>query len=157
MKVRFSFLRASALLLGLGAAVLTTSCEDVAENPSPNSKTQLLTADPWHITAYTRTTGGSTATNYLPTVFPNSCERDDRYTFKTNGVQERTEGPTACSGSTPSSVVGTYPWNFNSGQTQLTIGGTTFEVVQLTESALQLRSTRTSGGVTIVDNVTYAN
>jgi len=35
MKVRFSFLRASALLLGLGAATLT-SCEDVAENPAPN-------------------------------------------------------------------------------------------------------------------------
>lgn len=156
MNVRFSFLRASALLLVAGAAVLS-ACEDIAENPAPNSKTQLLTADPWHITAYTRTTGGGAATNYLPTVFPNSCERDDRYTFKTTGVQERTEGPTACGGGSSSTVVGTYPWDFNSSQTQLTIGGTTFDVVQLNGSTLQLRSTRTSGGVTIVDNVTYAN
>jgi hypothetical protein len=157
MKIRFSFLRASALMLGLGTAVLTTSCEDVTENPSPNGKTQLLIAGPWHITAYTRSTGGSAATNYLTTVFPRSCERDDRYTFKTTGVQERTEGPTACGSGNSSTVVGTYPWDFNSGQTQLTIGGTTFELVQLTESALQLRSTRTSSGVTIVENVTYAN
>lgn len=156
MKIRFSLLRASTLLLTLGAAVLT-SCEDATENPTPSGKIQLLTAGPWHITAYTRSTGSGAAANYLPTAFPNSCERDDRYTFKTNGVQERTEGPTACGGGNSSTVVGTYPWDFNSSQTQLTIGGTTFEVVQLSESALQLRSTRTSSGVTIVDNVTYVN
>lgn len=156
MKFRLPVLRVASLVL-VGATAVLTSCEDVAENPSPNSKTQLLTAGPWHITAYTRSTGSGAATDYLTTVFPQSCERDDRYTFKTTGVQERTEGSTACSGSTPSSVVGTYPWNFNSGQTQVTIGGTTFDLVQLTESALKLRSTRTSGGVTIVDNVTYAN
>ena len=157
MKVRFSFLRASALLLGLGAATLTSSCEDVAEIPSPNTKTQLLTAGPWHITAYTRSTGGGAATDYLSTVFPRSCERDDRYSFKTNGVQERTEGPTACGSGSSSTVVSTYTWDFNSSQTQLTIGTTPFELVRLTDSALQLRSTRTSGGVTIVENVTYAN
>jgi|GEM_PF-2706952 len=156
MKLRFSALRAAALLLLVATAALT-ACEDVAENPAPNSKTQLLTADAWHITAYTRSTGGAAATSYLPTVFPRSCERDDRYTFKTTGVQERTEGPTSCGSTSSSFVVGTYTWDFNSAQTQLTIGSTTFELVQLTESALQLRSTRTSGGVTIVDNVTYAN
>jgi hypothetical protein len=156
MKVRFSFLRASALLLALGAAALT-ACEDVTENPSPNGKTQLLTDGPWHITAYTRSAGSGAATDYLPTVFPRSCERDDRYTFKTTGVQERTEGPSACGSGTSSTVVGTYPWDFNSAQTQLTIGGTTFDLVQLTSSTLQLRSTRTSGGVAIVENITYAN
>ncbi|MDO7873251.1 hypothetical protein Q5H93_00795 [Hymenobacter sp. ASUV-10] len=156
MKLRFSVSRAATLLL-LGATSALTACEDVAENPAPNTKTQLLTADPWHITTYTRSTGGGTATNYLATAFPRSCERDDRYTFKTNGVQERTEGPAACGGGNSSTVVGTYPWNFNSSQTQLTLGGTTFELVQLTESSLQLRSTHTSSGVAIVETVTYAN
>ena len=156
MKFRISVLRASALLL-VGATAVLSACDETAENPSPSGKTQLLTAGPWHITAYTRTTGNGPATNYLTTEFPRSCERDDRYTFKINGVQERTEGPTSCGSGGSATVVGTYTWDFNSSQTQLTVAGITFDVVQLSDSTLQLRWTRTSGGVTIVDNVTYAN
>ncbi|MBF9142934.1 lipocalin family protein [Hymenobacter properus] len=156
MTKRYSFLKKIALLSAVTAALLT-GCQKDTESPAPASKTQLLTSDPWHITAYTRTTGSAAAVDYLPTAFPTACERDDRYAFNTNGVQIRTEGPTACSGNTSQTVVGTYPYNMNSAQTQLTIGGTTFDIVTLTADAMQLRSTRTSNGTTIVDNVTYAN
>jgi hypothetical protein len=157
MKLRSS-LRRKLTLLFLATGSLLTACQDEAENPAPDAKTQLLTTEgPWHITAYTRTTGSGAAANYLNLIFPDACERDDRYTFKTTGVEERTEGPTACTGNAATTVVGTYPWNFNSAQTQLTIGSITFDIVQLTATAIQLRWTRTSNGVTLVDNVTYAN
>jgi hypothetical protein len=156
MTKRYSFLKKVALLSAAVAALLT-GCQKDAETPAPTSKTQLLTSDPWHITAYTRTTGSAAAADYLATAFPTTCERDDRYAFNSNGVQIRTEGPTACSGNNSQTVVGTYPYNLNSAQTQLTIGGTTFDIVTLSADVLHLRSTRTSGGTTIVDNVTYAN
>ncbi len=150
--------------LVLAATLLTTGllldgCDTAAVAPTPsNTKVANLTISPWHITSYTRATGSGTATDYLPTAFPSSCQRDDRYIFKTNGVQERTEGPTACaSSSTSSTVVSTYTWDFNSNQTQITIGTVTFDVVQLTADVMELRSSRTNGGVTTVDDVRYAN
>lgn len=155
MKNRYSLLCKSALLLAVAAGFLT-GCDKVSETAAPN-KTQVLTGSTWHITAYTRATGSNAPVNYLNTAFSTACERDDRYAFGTNGVQVRTEGPTACAGNTTSTVVGTYPWNLNSAQTQLTIGNTTFELVQLSASALQLRTTRSSGGVTVTDNVSYAD
>ena len=150
--------------LWLAGALLTTGlvldgCDTTAVAPTPsNTKVANLTVSPWHITSYTRATGSGAAADYLPTAFPSSCTRDDRYTFKNNGVQERTEGPVSCAGSSgPSTVVGTYPWNFNSSQTQLTIGTVTFDVMQLTADAMELRSSRTSSGVTTVDDVRYEN
>lgn len=156
MKHRSSILRKFALLLAVAAASLT-GCQKDTVAPAPASKTQFLTAGPWHITAYSRATGSAAATDYFASAFPAACERDDRYAFGTNGVEIRTEGPTACTGNTSTTVVGTYPWNMNSGQSQLTIGGTTFDVVQLTADAMQLRSSRTSNGATVVDTITYAN
>ncbi|MBO2008483.1 lipocalin family protein [Hymenobacter negativus] len=155
MNKHYSFLTKIALLFAV-ATVLLTGCEKDMETPAA-SKTKLLTSGPWHITAYTRTTGNSAAADYLATAFPTACERDDRYTFNTNGVEIRTEGPTACGNNSSQTVVGTYPWNMDAAQTQLTIGGTAFDIVRLTADAMQLRSTRTSNGTTIVDNVTYAN
>ena len=155
MKNRYFLLCKSALLLAVAAYSLT-GCDKVTETATPN-KTQVLTGSTWHITAFTRATGSNAPVNYLNTAFPAACERDDRYDFKTNGTQIRTEGPSACAGNTSSTVVGTYSWNLNSAQTQLTIGGTTFEITQLSASAMQLRSTRTTGGTTVTDNVTYAD
>ena len=152
MKIYSALCRKAALLFVLTGIALT-GCQKDTEPASP-SKTQMLTGSPWHITAYTRTTGSGAPANYLNTVFPNACERDDRYAFNTNGTQIRTEGPTACSGNTSQTVVGTYPWNLNSAQTQLTIGNTTFDVVQLSADALQLR---TVAGNTPIDNITYVN
>jgi hypothetical protein len=156
MKNRYFSFRKMVLLLVVAAASLT-GCEQDNEPAAPN-KTQLLTGGgPWHITTYTRSTGSAAPANYLNTVFPNACERDDRYAFSSNGTQIRTEGPTACSGNNSQTVVGTYPWNLNASQTQLTIGSTTFDIVQLNDDALHLRWTHTSGGVTVVDNVNYTN
>ena len=155
MKNDTSLLR-HALRFGVVAMLLLASCQSDTETAVP-SKTQLLTGSTWHITAYTRASGSAAPANYFATAFPNACERDDRYTFNTNGVQVRIEGLSACSGNTTQTVVGTYPWQLNAAQTQLTLGGTTFELVRLTASALQLRSTRNNGGVTVTDEVTYAD
>jgi|SRR6476661_83885 len=148
-------------LLCILATATVVSCDTDTEDPAPNSKTQLLTASPWRITSWTRTTGSGAPVDQLPS---QTCQRDDRYSFGTNGVMTRTEGPTACGSGNSQTVVLTAPWSFNSAQTTLTIGsanmGATsipYEVVRLTTDVMQLRYTRTSSGQTVVDDVNYAN
>jgi hypothetical protein len=151
-----------ALLFALGALTFS-ACQSDTETVAPAAtKTQQLTAGPWHITAWTKTTGSGTPADQLAPL--SACQKDDRYTFGTNGVLTRTEGPTACGSGNSQTVVSTSPWNFNSTQTVLTIGsaamGATsipYDVVLLTADNLQLRYTRTSGGSTVVDNIVYAN
>lgn len=158
-----NILRRLAVFCMLATTALV-GCETDKENPVPNNKTALLTASPWHITAWTRSTGTGAATNYLNTAMPSNCERDDRYEFMTNATLIRREGPTSCGGGTSQTIVSTSPWNFAGNQTQLVIGaanmGTstiTYDIVRLTDSFMDLRYTRTSSGTTIVDNISYAN
>ncbi len=102
------------VLLALTAGVLLIAgcAKDPETAPSAPSKTSLLTNNvQWHITSYTRTMGSAAPTDRQD---PAACARDDRYTFGTNGVQIRYEGPLACAGSTPNVVINTAPWNFNS-------------------------------------------
>jgi len=150
-----------ALFCVLGAATLA-GCGTDTEDPAPSSKTQLLTASPWRITSWTRTTGTGMPADQLPA---QACQRDDRYSFGTNGVMTRTEGPTACtSGGNSSTVVLTAPWNFNADQSILTLGSANmgassipYEVVRLTSDVMQLRYSRSVSGQPVVDNVNYAN
>ena len=76
-------------------------------------------------------------------------------------MQIRYEGPLACAGSTPNAGVNTAPWNFNSTQTQLTIGaGSTaipYDLVVLNSDRLELRWTRTSNSQTVMNDIQYAN
>lgn len=148
-------------LLTILAAASLTACDTESETPSPTGKVQLLTAGPWHITSWTRTTNGGTPANQMSA---QACQRDDRYTFGSNGVMTRTEGPTACGSGNSQTVVLTAPWNFNSSQTVLTLGSANmgastipYEVVRLTADAMQLRYSRTSNGNALVDEVNYVN
>jgi hypothetical protein len=158
-----NILRRFAVLCVLATTALV-GCDTDIEGPAQSSKASLLTALPWHITAWTRSTGSAAATNYLNTAMPSSCERDDRYEFLANGTMNRREGPTSCGSGTSQTIVSNSPWNFNAAQTTLTIGsanmGTTtitYDVVRLTSDVMDLRYTRTSGGTTIVDNISYRN
>jgi hypothetical protein len=144
----FSLLASSALV----------GCDGDKETPAPDNKTSLLTASPWRMTAWTRTTG-STTTNVYNNL--SACEKDDRYAFGTNGVLTRTEGQVPCGSRAAQAVVSTSPWNFNSAQTQLSIGSAsmgatsiTYDVVRLTSDVLQIR---TVAGNTNIDDITYLN
>jgi hypothetical protein len=152
-----NMLRKAALFSLLASAALV-GCEGDKETPAPDNKTSLLTAGPWRITAWTRTTGSTTSNVYnsLPT-----CEKDDRFAFGTNGVLTRTEGPVPCGSRAAQAVVSTSPWNFNSARTQLIIGSVgmgatsiTYDVVRLTSDVLQIR---TVAGNTNIDDITYQN
>ncbi|GAA4352360.1 hypothetical protein GCM10023185_11940 [Hymenobacter saemangeumensis] len=147
-------------LLAILATATLVACDTETEGPAPNTKTQLLTADPWRMTSWTSTTGSGSPVDQMPA---QACQRDDRYSFGTNGVMTRTEGPLPCSGNSQT-VVLTAPWNFNSGQTILTIGAANmgastipYEVVRLTADEMQLRYSRSVNMQTVVDNVNYVN
>jgi hypothetical protein len=155
---RTTFTRIS-LAVATGVLLLAGCAKDTETAPSAPSKISMLTSGgPWRITSYTRTVGSAAPTDRQD---PAACARDDRYTFSSNGVQTRNEGPLACAGSTPNAVVNTAPWNFNSDQTQITIGsGSTaiaYSLVALNSDRMELRWTRTSNGQNVVDNILYMN
>lgn len=139
-------------------ALSLSGCQKDSETIAPsNTNTTKLTASAWHITSYTRTIGSGVAVSFPTDVFPQNCSRDDRYTFKSTKVVERNEYAQACGNNAPQSIIETFPWDFNSAQTQLILNGVPFDVVQLTSDIMQLRWTRMSNGATVVDNVSYAN
>ena len=149
-----------SLAVATGLLLLAGCAKDTETVPSAPSKITLLAdGGPWAISAYTRTTGSAAAVDLRPAA---ACARDDRYVFGRNGVITGTEGPLVCnSSSTSATVVSTQPWNFNSTQTQLTIGtasnGVPYDVVQLDANGLKLRWSRTSNSQLVVDYLEYRN
>lgn len=144
-------------------ALSLSGCEKDNETGTPaTTLTQKLTANPWHITSWTRTDNGGAPRDLMPTA---ACERDDRFTFSTNGTLSHTEGPTSCNGGPSTQAVEQpRPWSFNADQTILNIGAagmgtsnTPYKIVQLTGDVMQLSYTRTSSGHNLIDNIRYEN
>ena len=145
------------LLLFALVGLSLTGCQKDSENSPSQSKTTLLRASAWHITGYTRSVNGGSASDYLSMVFPNTCERDDRYSFKSTGVVERNEYSNACGNSTPQSIVGTYAYTLSSDGTSLVMGSITFDVTRLTADVMELRHRYTSNGNNYIELIDYAN
>ena len=151
------------LLFGALLALSLASCQKETETAAPTkTKTQQLTALPWHITSWTVTAGSGTPQDKLATL--PVCQRDNRFVFNTNGVRNELEGPTQCSAGTPQTLVDTRAWNFNTTQTVLSVATsnmssavTPYEVVTLNNDAMQLRYSRSVSSVQTVDVITYAN
>jgi hypothetical protein len=159
----------STYLLGVSLVLVVAACgkkDDPTPTPSFSAKTTLLTTPKWRITAVAATTtfGTQTVTSDGYTGQP-ACVKDDYIKFNTDLTAVKDEGATKCSTSSPQSRPAT--WSFNSSETEITtvdpsvpagsVGNTiTAEVLQLTSTALQLRTTttQTSGGFTIVSTAT---
>lgn len=117
--------------------ILSCSNKDSTPNPTPKTKTQLLTQNSWKFKS--ATVGGADASSYLQ-----PCQIDNILTFISNGTGTGDEGPLKCNGSDPQ----TYPitWNFASSETILhtasplfTNGTNDFTINSLTETELILQ------------------
>lgn len=137
------------LSLGLLAAC---SSNNSSPTPSVSPRTQLLTTPKWRITGITQalTFNGQTFTsNAYATV--SSCRKDDFGKFNVDKTVVTDEGPTKCSSSAAQTKTGT--WSFNVAETEITvvdpnptpgsIGNATAEILQMTSTNMQLRTTTT--------------
>lgn len=106
-------------VLSVGLVVLSACKKESEGTPS---KTELLTAKNWRLTAYTSTvtvTGSSSSTTtrdmYAPLL---TCQKDDFFKFNADKTFVSDEGPIGCGTPPPKP---TYTWAFNSDQTKIII------------------------------------
>ncbi len=128
-------------------SLLLTSCNKDKDDPKPKTKTELLTAKSWRVTADVTTTTGITG---IPTSVNNyvtyaACEKDDFYKFEANKVFKVDEGATKCDPTDPQTEIGA--WDLNSDQSKIMLsspelGGISlpFEIVELTETTLKVKA-----------------
>ena len=140
-------MRNSFLLLLLAGAL--AACKKEA-SPAPASKTDLLTAKNWRLTAATTvsiaSSGNTTTDNYATEPL---CARDNFRTYQRDNAVVFDEGPTTCNPASPQTTA--IPWAWQDNETTLvhtvsTLSGTgpstapvKYQVVELTASTLHLR------------------
>ena len=119
------------------ATVAVSSCkkdEDNSSNTPSNtntaSKKELLTAKPWKTTGLT--IGGADLWSQF-----DACEKDNIYTFKTNGVYIDDEGATKCDPADPQ-IVTTSTWALIENDTKLVYDGDTAIINEISSSKMVL-------------------
>ncbi|WP_149867270.1 lipocalin family protein [Solirubrum puertoriconensis] len=119
------------------------------EDEKPMSKTELLTAKNWRLTADKRTSNGQTTTVDVYPSLPD-CAKDDYYKYSTNNKAELNAGAFKCSSSQAQSYV--INWNFSSDETKLVTSdpsagwSVNSEILELTASTLRLKNNQSGGG-----------
>ena len=113
--------------------------KDDDDNPSPKTKTELLTAGSWKFSD-AKVNGTSVAS------LIDECQKDNIVTFLAAGTGTAAEGATKCDPNDPDSSP--FNWNFETNETVLFVstpfftgGSSTFTIVSLTESQLVLSQT----------------
>jgi len=138
----FSFFALSLALVGT-----VVSCSKDNDDPKPKTKTELLTAKSWRLTAEQTVVvyNGKTTTEDGFGDYK-ACEKDNFLKFNSDKSLVADEGASKCSTSDAQTEKGT--WDFNSDQTKLTFsqGGAlsfTFDLADLSETTLKIKTTDT--------------
>ena len=150
----------SALTLATVASSLTfTSCKKDKDDPKPQSRTELLTAKNWRLSASTSVNGSVTTDRYA--AMP-ACRKDDFLKFNSDKSLVNDEGLTRCGSNDPQSR--TLVWELTANDTKLGIRATpssssqeVYDVVELSASTLKFRENSTSNGVTRTETLTYTS
>lgn len=129
------------------SALFVTSCTDKSKDdetvtPKAKTKTELITAGKWQMSAATLTmndNGVDTTYDFFADM--EACEKDDFMTFGTDGNGSEDEGATKCDPADDQTTSG--KWSFYDNETKLiiTVDGDadTADIVELTESTLKLK------------------
>jgi hypothetical protein len=143
MKNRFLYLLPLAMGLSL------TACKKDSETTPAPTKSELLTAKNWRVSAAVTTTKVGTAATTTVDDYAGSpaCEKDDFIKFEANKTLVANGGTVLCPGD-PQTASGA--WDFNSDQTKLTLGvGSTglvgqYDLAELSATTLKISTTDTS-------------
>ena len=117
--------------------------------PAPATKTELLTAKKWKITAYTVSpaidlNGNGTMVSNIYAQMP-ACEKDDLYIFNVNSSVTADEGGSKCDPNNPQSKLdGT--WTFNSTETIIT-WDEDYNIETLNSTTLKVNNVEARNGI----------
>lgn len=132
------------LMIAALAFLTVSSCnkdEDDAGTTTPTkSKTELITAKAWKMTALTVSPGitpvpgGPTITDVYSLMDP--CEKDDTEKYNTGGSGVSDEGATKCDPADPQTE--NFTWAFANNETKLVLDGDTGDILQLDGTTLKI-------------------
>ena len=152
MKKTFCALRYSALLLML--ALFTWQCQ----KDEQKTRAELIVGS-WVVVsdtyspAYDYNGDGTTITDAFP--LWDACDKDDLFIFKANGVGEMNMGATKCDPAEPQAIP--FEWVLKDNSTIVTIVDLDdFNIEQLDETTLRLRSMFEEEGVVYTSRITFA-
>ncbi|GAB2947118.1 hypothetical protein GCM10027048_10170 [Hymenobacter coalescens] len=144
----------------LAVACTFSACKKDEEKPK--TKTELLTAKSWRVTAAreTVTTGGQTTSSDEYATF-GACEKDDFVKFLADKKVEFNEGATKCNTADPQTETGA--WDFNSDQTKLTLTdpdlglSLVYDIVELNASTLKVKYSVSAQGSSYTTETTFTS
>lgn len=112
------------------------------ETPAAKTTRELLIEKKWHKTAILVDPPFNGITNLYDSLIP--CQKDDIFTYKSNGIQEKDEGPSKCFSQWPQ-IDTAVSWKLDNGKLiqSFDIGAPqkhsdTFEIELLNENTLHL-------------------
>jgi hypothetical protein len=147
-KILFATLILSSLFIGCS--------KDDTDDVKQPTKTELLTAHYWQVTALTidppLSIGGTQISDFYAQL--DNCTKDNLEKYNTNNTVTYDEGPTKCDPADPQTQ--TSPWSFNSDETILTIDGESYKVLTLTSTQLKMSFSELIGGINYTYTATYA-
>ncbi len=127
----------------LMAGCILSSCgKKETPAPTPLTKTQLISAKTWRMTAATIRIGTNAPVDNL-SGYP-ACEADNLYIYRANNTYEEDQGATKCSPN-QSQIRLTGTWAFTTNETKLSItrgSGSIvddFDLLELTATTLKTR------------------
>lgn len=128
-----------------------SGCKKKETTPA-KTKTELLTAHYWKLTAMTVDPPLLTVTDLYAQMSP--CAKDDIQKYNTNNTVVYDEGATKCDAADPQTT--TSSWTFNSTETIITEDGENENVLNLTENELKLSYIFTDNGINYTVTATFA-
>ncbi len=117
------------------------------ETTAPKSKTELLCAHYWKITAATidppLVINGTPITDWFSQM--DACDKDDIVKYNSNNTVITDEGATKCDPASPQTSTGT--WSFNSNETIITEDGSNADLLELSENVLKMSAIENIDGI----------
>jgi hypothetical protein len=165
MKNSITKLFLAFFIITLSIGINSCKKDSTDETTTPPTKTELLTASSWKITAQTISpaidTLGSLKTDLY--AITEACSQDDLYNFNASGTYSFEEGATKCS-PTADQIWDSGTWAFNGDETQITtlsseVGSTTvtFNLIELTATKIKTTESLVKNSVTYTITTTFSH
>ncbi|MFT5253867.1 MAG: PKD repeat protein [Flavobacteriales bacterium] len=118
-----------------GKSSTTSRTINVEAATAALTKSEIITAGPWKITAFKMFDGTTTTDVYF---LMDDCGKDDIFSFKTNGTYSNEEGATKCNQNDPT-VIDTGTWSLSSDEKIFIVDAEEWTFVNaLTTSAMKI-------------------
>ncbi len=142
MKKQFGFL----IVVITASLLLFNACKKSSTGTGDKTKTQLITQSSWRLTSAT-IPGGTSVLNFLE-----DCQKDNIYTFHSDGTGSADDGTLKCNTIDPQTVP--FTWNFQTNETILFIstplytnGSSQFNIISISETTLVVEQIVTLLGI----------